>query len=207
MTRLAIAPTGEANHIELKSTWPHPNFVQLAQEGRGRGGVRVGRLGDLAEGARARTEGFRDLSLTIEPMLERIAAKGVDVSAERREWTALRSQFIPGAAQDQEALDAADEPLDEGKDLIGRHDPGVLGDTLEAIARDKAGIVGFAQGLAALGFELLSTGGTGRALAAAGRRLKYLSAVAAQDRAVGMDVSTSPLMVKFLPPRQVACVA
>lgn len=25
-TRLAIAPTGEANHIELKSAWPHPNF-------------------------------------------------------------------------------------------------------------------------------------------------------------------------------------
>lgn len=24
--RLAIAPTGEANHIELKSAWPHPNF-------------------------------------------------------------------------------------------------------------------------------------------------------------------------------------
>jgi inner membrane protein len=25
-TRLVIAPTGEANHIELKSAWPHPNF-------------------------------------------------------------------------------------------------------------------------------------------------------------------------------------
>ena len=25
-TRLAIAPTGESNHIELKSAWPHPNF-------------------------------------------------------------------------------------------------------------------------------------------------------------------------------------
>jgi len=25
--RLAIAPTGEANHIELKSAWPHPNFA------------------------------------------------------------------------------------------------------------------------------------------------------------------------------------
>ncbi len=25
-TQLAIAPTGEANHIELKSAWPHPNF-------------------------------------------------------------------------------------------------------------------------------------------------------------------------------------
>ena len=25
-TRLAIAPTGDANHIELKSAWPHPNF-------------------------------------------------------------------------------------------------------------------------------------------------------------------------------------
>ena len=25
-TRLAIAPTGEANRIELKSAWPHPNF-------------------------------------------------------------------------------------------------------------------------------------------------------------------------------------
>jgi len=24
--RLAIAPTGEANHIEIKSAWPHPNF-------------------------------------------------------------------------------------------------------------------------------------------------------------------------------------
>ena len=24
--RLAIAPTGEANHIEMKSAWPHPNF-------------------------------------------------------------------------------------------------------------------------------------------------------------------------------------
>lgn len=25
-TRLAIAPSGEANHISLKSAWPHPNF-------------------------------------------------------------------------------------------------------------------------------------------------------------------------------------
>ncbi len=25
-TRLAIAPTGESNHIALKSAWPHPNF-------------------------------------------------------------------------------------------------------------------------------------------------------------------------------------
>ncbi|HEY7740088.1 MAG TPA: bifunctional phosphoribosylaminoimidazolecarboxamide formyltransferase/IMP cyclohydrolase [Steroidobacteraceae bacterium] len=41
---------------------------------------------------------------------------------------------------------------------------------------DKAGIVEFAHGLAALGFELLSTGGTARALAAAGIAVTEVSA-------------------------------
>jgi hypothetical protein len=46
----------------------------------------------------------------MEPMLSRIAAKGVDVSAERREWESLRqkqARLADGAAQDEEAREAA----------------------------------------------------------------------------------------------------